>query len=124
MNCGFSILQVKKTIFSNIPQSSLADTVIELVENEVMPNRIGKLIDESSYSRARQGCNEIMSAYQQFFEDYYVWCDDKNNTPDSRNREQLIITIGVVFKNYAKTVLLNFITDRAGVNVKESLLNN
>lgn len=116
--------QVKKTIFSNIPQSSLADTVIELVEKEVMPNRIGKLIDESSYSRARQGCNEIMSAYQQFFEDYYVWCDNKNNTADTKNKEQLIITIGVIFKNYARTVVLNFITDKNGVDVKESLLNN
>lgn len=113
--------QVKKTIFSNIPQSSLADNIIELIEKEVMPGRIGKLIDESSYSAVRSGVGNIMSAYSNFFEDYYVWCDGDNNTPEMREREELVITVGVVFKNIARTCLLQFNVFKTGVDVKVKL---
>lgn len=113
--------QVKKTIFSNIPQSSLADTIIELIEKEVMPYRIGKIIDEGSYAIVRSGVGNIMSAYSQFFEDYYVWCDGENNTPEMREREQLVITVGVVFKNIARTVLLQFKVYPSGTDVEVKL---
>ena len=62
-----------------------------------------------------------MSAYSNFFEDYYVWCDGENNTPEMREREQLVITVGVVFKNIARTVLLQFNVYKSGVNVEEKL---
>lgn len=121
MIVGWRTRQVKKTIFSNIPQSSLADNIIELIEKEVMPGRIGKIIDESSYSVVRSGVGNIMSAYSNFFEDYYVWCDGENNTPEMREREELVITVGVVFKNIARTVLLQFNVYKSGVNVEEKL---
>lgn len=121
MIVGWRTRQVKKTIFSNIPQSSLADTIIELIEKEVMPGRIGKLIDEASYSVVRSGVGNIMSAYSNFFEDYYVWCDGENNTPEMREREELVITVGVVFKNIARTVLLQFNVYPSGTDVEVKL---
>jgi len=121
MIVGWRTRQVKKTIFSNIPQSSLADTIIELIEKEVMPGRIGKIIDEGSYSIVRSGVGNIMSAYSNFFEDYYVWCDSENNTPTTRENEELVLTVGVVFKNYARTVLLNFVTYKSGTDVEIKL---
>ena len=88
---------------------------------EVMPGRIGKLIDEGSYSVVRSGVGNIMSAYSNFFEDYYVWCDGDNNTPEMREKEELVVTVGVSFKNYARTILLTFSSYRNGVDVKEEM---
>lgn len=124
MIVGWRTRQVKKTIFSNIPQSSLADNIIELIEKEVMPSRIGKLIDEASFSVVRSGVSNIMSAYSNFFEDYYVWCDADNNPPETREREELHLTVGVVFKNLARMVILNFVTMKSGTNVEEFLKQN
>ena len=121
MIVGWRTRQVKKTIYSNIPQSSLADTIIELIENQVLPSRIGKLIDEATYSVVRSGCGNIMSTYSNFFEDYYVWCDSENNTPEMREKEQLVVTVGVSFKNYARTILLTFSCYKNGVDVKEEM---
>ena len=121
MIVGWRTRQVKKTIYSNIPQSSLADTIIELIENQVLPSRIGKLIDEATYSVVRSGIGNIMSTYSNFFEDYYVWCDSENNTPEMREKEQLVVTVGVSFKNYARTILLTFSCYKNGVDVKEEM---
>lgn len=121
MIVGWRTRQVKKTVYSNIPQSSLADTVIEEIVDQVLPLRIGKLIDESSYSLVRNGCESILNTYTNFFEDFYVWCDSENNTPEMREKEELVVTVGVVFKNYARTVELTFRSFRAGTNVEETL---
>lgn len=122
MIVGWRTRQVKKTVYSNIPQSSLADTIIELIVNQVLPSRIGKIIDESTYSVVRSGCNQILSAYSQFLEDYYVWCDGDNNTAEMRENEELVVTIGVSFKNYARTILFTFSSYRNGVDVKEEMM--
>ena len=121
MIVGWRTRQVKKTVFSNIPQSSLADNIIELIVNQVLPSRIGKIIDESSYSVVRSGCNQILSTYSQFLEDYYVWCDGDNNTPEMREKEELVVTVGVVFKNFARTILLSFNSYRAGTDVEVTM---
>lgn len=121
MIVGWRTRQVKKTIYSNIPQSSLADTIIQQIENQILPNRIGKIIDESSYSIVRNGINEILSPYSRFLEDSYVWCDATNNPPETRNREELVVTVGVVFKNYARTVLFTFTAYKNGVSVQEEM---
>ena len=89
-----------------------------------MPSRIGKLIDEASFSVVRSGVSNIMSAYSNFFEDYYVWCDADNNPPETREREELHLTVGVVFKNLARMVILNFVTMKSGTNVEEFLKQN
>lgn len=117
MIVGWRTRQVKKTIFSNIPQSSLADTMIEAIEKQILPSRIGKLIDESSYSVVRNGVTSIVSSYSQFLEDYYVWCDSNNNPPETRNKEELHVDVGVVFKNYARMVIFTFQSFRNGVDV-------
>lgn len=122
MIVGWRTRQVKKTVYSNIPQSSLADTIIELIENEILPSRIGKIIDEGSYSVVTMGINSILSSYSQYLEDYYVWCDSSNNTPEMREKEQLVVAVGIVFKNYARTVLLQFMSFRNGVSVQEEMM--
>ena len=121
MIVGWRTRQVKKTVFSNIPQSSLADNLIELIVNQVLPSRIGKVIDESSYSVVRTGCNSILSTYSQFLEDYYVWCDGDNNTAEMREKEELIVSVGVVFKNFARQIIFTFNSFRSGVDVEISM---
>ena len=122
MIVGWRTRQVKKTVLSNIPQSSLQDQLIEQIEKQVLPSRIGKIIDESTYSVVRSGCNNIISGYAQYLEDYYVWCDSENNTPQTRENEQLIVTIGVSYKNFARTILLTFTCYKNGLDVKEEMM--
>lgn len=122
MIVGWRTRQVKKTVYSNIPQSSLADELIDRIVKEVLPPRIGKIIDNSSYSLVTMGCNSILNQYAQYLEDYYVWCDDENNTPETKENEQLVVTVGLVYKNFSRTILLNFVAFRnSNVSVEERL---
>jgi hypothetical protein len=118
MISGWRTRQVKKTDLSNIPISSLVDTLIEAIEKTVLPSRIGKMIDEASYSVVRTGCNSILGTYSNRLEDYYVWCDSKNNTAEMRNQERLVVAVGIVPKKFARTILLNFNVYKSGVDVK------
>lgn len=109
------------SVYSSIGQSSLADTLIELIENNVLPSIIGKLIDETSFSVVRSGCNSILNAYSQYLEDWYVLCDSSNNTAETRNQQKLILSVGVVFKGYAEKIVFNFVSYVNGTNVEEEL---
>lgn len=115
---GWRTRQVKKTDLSNIPISSLVDTLIEQIEKNVLPSRIGKMIDEASYSVVRSGCNSILGTYSNRLEDYYVWCDSENNTAEMRNQERLVVAVGIVPKKFARTILLNFNVYKSGIDVK------
>ena len=115
---GWRTRQVKKTDLSNIPISSLVDTLIEQIEKNVLPSRIGKMIDEASYSVVRSGCNSILGTYANRLEDYYVWCDSENNTAEMRNQERLVVAVGIIPKKFARTILLNFNIYKSGVDVK------
>lgn len=121
MIIGWRTRQVKLSVYSSIGQSSLADTLLELIVRNVLPPRIGKLIDETSYMNVRVGCNAILDAYQKFLEDYFVLCSNVNNTPETRNQQQLMVSVGVVFKGYAERIIFSFCTYRNGVNVEEEL---
>ena len=118
MISGWRTRQVKKTDLSNIPISSLVDTLIEQIEKNVLPSRIGKMIDEASYSVVRSGCNSILGTYSNRLEDYYVWCDSENNTAEMRNQERLVVAVGIVPKKFARTILLNFNIYKSGVDVE------
>lgn len=119
---GWRSRQVARTtVFSYAGQSSLADTIIELIQKNVLPQRIGKLIDDTAYSAVRTGCNQILETYQQWLEDWYVLCDDTNNTGDTKNAQKLMVSVYLVFKGYAKQVVFNFIALKNGVSVQEQL---
>lgn len=115
---GWRTRQVKKTDLSNIPISSLVDTLIEQIEKNVLPSRIGKMIDEASYSVVRSGCNSILGTYSNRLEDYYVWCDSENNTAEMRNQERLVVAVGIVPKKFARQIILQFSIFKSGVDVK------
>ena len=121
MIIGWRTRQVKLSVYSSIGQSSLADTLLELIVRNVLPPRLGKLIDETSYMNVRSGCNAILNTYQKYLEDYFVLCDSSNNTPETRNQQQLMVSCGVVFKGYAEKIIFNFVTYRNGVNVEEEI---
>ena len=121
MIIGWRTRQVKLSVYSSIGQSSLADTLLELIVRNVLPPRLGKLIDETSYMNVRSGCNAILNTYQKYLEDYFVLCDSSNNTPETRNQQQLMVSVGVVFKGYAEKIIFNFVTYRNGVNVEEEI---
>lgn len=114
--------QVKENVYSFIGQSSLADTLIELIEQNVLPYRIGKLIDESSYSEVRNGCDVILKTYANFLEDYIVICSNENNDDETRASQTLVVDVGVIFKGYAQRVHLNFRSFKQGVNIQEEIL--
>ena len=121
MIIGWRTRQVKLSVYSSIGQSSLADTLLELIVRNVLPPRLGKLIDETSYMNVRSGCNAIFNTYQKYLEDYFVLCDSSNNTPETRNQQQLMVSAGVVFKGYSEKIVFNFVTYRNGVNVEEEI---
>lgn len=121
MVVGWKTRQVKLSVYSSIGQSSLADTLLELIVRGVLPPRIGKLIDETSYMNVRSGCNAILNTYQRFLEDYYCLCDSSNNTDETRNQQQLMVSVGIIFKGYAEKIVFSFCTYRNGVNVSEAL---
>lgn len=121
MIVGWKTRSLKKNVYSSIGQSSLADTLIKLIETSILPSRIGKLIDEASYSAVRMGCNEILGTYSEFLEDYYVLCDSSNNTSETRNQQNLIISIGIVFKGFAEKITFSFVSYRNGVTVEEEI---
>lgn len=118
MISGWRTRQVKKTDLSNIPISSLVDTLIEQIEKNVLPSRIGKMIDEASYSVVRSGCNSILGTYSNRLEDYYVWCDSENNTAEMRNQERLVVAVGIIPKKFARQIILQFSIFKSGVDVK------
>lgn len=121
MIVGWRTRQIKKTVYSYIGQSSLADTIIDEIEKTVMPYRVAKLIDSNAYTQVTSGCNTILNNYSEFLEDYFVWCDEKNNPAETRLQQKLNLSVGIVFKGYANEVLLSFVTYKNGVDVKEAL---
>ena len=121
MIVGWKTRSLKKNVYSSIGQSSLADTLIKLIETSVLPSRIGKLIDEASYSAVRMGCNEILNTYSEFLEDYYVLFDSSNNTGETLNAQKLIVSVGVVFRSYSEVVQFSFVSYRNGITVEEEI---
>lgn len=121
MIVGWKTRQIKKTVYSYIAQSSLADTIIDLIEKEVLPQRIAKFIDDVSYIEVTNGCNTILNSYSKFLEDYYVLCSDKNNDDESRANQTLRVTVGVIFKGCAEKVILSFVAMKQGINLKEEI---
>lgn len=113
--------QVKETVFSYIGQSSLADTILNLVEKNVLPYRIAKLIDQTAYQAVRSGIGSICRRYEQWLEDYYVLCDDTNNTGETKNAQKLMISLGIIFKGYASRIYFNVTVYKNGVNIEEEL---
>ena len=113
---------VRKSAYSYISQSSLADTIVDLVERNVLPLRIGKIIDETAFSAVRTGCETILRNYSRFLDDYVVICDSRNNSDDTKADQKLIVAIGVQFAGFAEKIMFTFSSFRQGVNVEEEIL--
>lgn len=109
------------SVLSDIGISSLVDTILELIEKNVLPKRIGKLIDDTAYTDVRSGCNSILSAYANALEDYYVLCDNTNNTAEMRNQETLVVEVAIVPKKYSKKIILSLSLYKSGVDVEEAV---
>ena len=120
---GWKTRQVKETVYSYIGQSSLTDTILELIVKNVLPPRIGKLIDDTTYSAVRSECNTILRTYSQWLEDYYVLCDDTNNTDETKNAQRLQVAVGIIHKGYASQIDFNFSTFKNGINIEEEIKN-
>lgn len=122
MIVGWRTRQVKKTAYSYIAQSSLADTIVDSIEKNVLPNRIAKAIDETAYSAVRTGCNTILRNSSRWLEDFTTICDSRNNNDDTRADQKLYVSVGVVFKGFAEKILFTFSAYRQGVDVEEEIL--
>ena len=118
-----STRQTKFTVLSDIGISSLVDTILELIEKNVLPQRVGKFIDDVAYSNVRSGCNSILDAYAYALEDRFVLCDSTNNTPEMRNNETLVATVGIIPKKYAKKIIFNLTLHKSGVDIEEVVTN-
>lgn len=118
-----STRQTKFTVLSDIGISSLVDTILELIEKNVLPQRVGKFIDDVAYSNVRSGCNSILDAYAYALEDKFVLCDSTNNTPEMRNNETLVATVGIIPKKYAKKIIFNLTLHKSGVDIEEVVTN-
>ena len=113
--------QVRETVLSYIGQSSLLDTIMDLVIRNVLPPRIGKLIDDTAYSEVRLGCDTICRNYSKYLEDWLCLCDDTNNTDETKNSQRLQVALGLIFKGYAARIDFTVSVERNGVDIKEAL---
>ena len=105
--------------YAYIPQSSLADWIVERIESEVLPYQLGKEIDDFHMSVVKTKADQILSSVQLWLEDFYVLCDRSNNTDETRAQQRFILTVGVTFVGYANTIEFTFINSPAGTSVEE-----
>lgn len=111
--------QTRLSDYSYIPQSSLADWIVERVENEVLPYQTGKEIDDYHMTIVKNKTDSILGSVGQWLEDYYTLCDKTNNTAETRAQQKFILTVGVVFVGYTNTIEFTFINSPAGTSVEE-----
>ncbi len=116
---GAKTRNMKKNAYASIGVSSLADTLLSLITSEVLPPRLHKLIDETSYSNVRSGCNSILSTYSTPLEDYLVICDNTNNTPETKAKETLVVQVSVIYKSYANKIHLVLSSSKSGTDLEE-----
>ncbi len=111
--------QTRLSDYSYIPQSSLADWIVQRIETEVLPFQLGKEIDDFHMSVVRGKSEQILASVDPWLEDYYVLCDRSNNTAETRSQQRFILTIGVIFVGYTNTIEFTFINTPAGTSVEE-----
>lgn len=111
--------QVILSDYSYIGQSSLADWIVELIETQVLPLQIGKLIDDFHMGQVKGKSETILGSVSRWLEDYYVLCDRTNNTAETKQQQKFILTIGVKFIASTATIEFNFINTPQGVTVEE-----
>lgn len=118
---GWRTRQVALNVYSGIGQSSLADTLVNNIVQNILPFCIGKLIDDTIYSYVRSNIEALLNDYSEPLEDFFVLCSDENNTADTKNAQKLVVSVGIIFKNYAEKVIFNFVSYKSGTDVEEAL---
>jgi len=113
--------QTRLSDYAYIPQSSLADWIVERVESEVLPYQLGKEIDDFHMSVVKTKTDQILSSVQLWLEDFYTLCDRTNNTDATRAQQKFILTVGVVFVGYTNTIEFTFMNSPAGTSVEETI---
>jgi len=111
--------QTRLSDYAYIPQSSLADWIVDRIETEVLPLQLGKEIDDFHMTVVKNKSEQILQSVSQWLEEFYVLCDRSNNTEATRAQQKFILTIGVVFVGYTNTIEFNFINTPAGTSVEE-----
>ena len=117
---GWKTRQIKNTVYSDIGPCITRNTILYLISKS-LPNRIGKFIDEDSYSKVRNMLNTVMSTYSNAFEDYEYKCDNENNTSVTKQNQELIVQLAVIYKAYAQTITFTLTATDFGTDVSEAL---
>lgn len=111
--------QVKLTVFSYISQSSIIDTILSRIIAEVFPSKIGKVLDGTLFTKTTLGMEQIVRTYAPWLEDWICLCDYSNNTDETRQNQQLMANLGIIFKGNAEKIILNCAVGSIGTNVQE-----
>jgi len=105
--------------YSYIEHSGLADYIISTVVREVLPLQIKKPNDDFHRVTVRSKTEAILQEVEALLEDYAVKCDRENNGSDVLNQKKFVLTVGVQFTPFAKTIDFIFINSRNGVDIQE-----
>ena len=111
--------QVKKTVMSYIAQSFIVDTIMSRVLKEVLPEKIGAMLDEDTYNEVSTQGNSIMRQYSKAVEDYIFLCSTDNNSDTDRANQHMNVDLGMILRGYAETITFNVSLGNNGVDVKE-----
>lgn len=122
---GFTIVgdrTSQSTILSDYSytiHSDLADFIIKNVEEQILPQQIGKPNDELHRTNVRAKAELIMESVDQYLEEYDVKCDLGNNTDDIRAQRKFVLTIGVIFTPNSQKIDFIFVNSRVGTDITQ-----
>lgn len=128
-NLGFVIKSgrtslTKNSDYRSIGHSRLADFIIEIIEKQILPSQIGKLNDNvhrtSIKNRTEQILDPITSAPFNLLREFFVQCDENNNTDDVMSREEFHLLVKIKFTKFSEFIKLFFINTPQNVSVEES----
>lgn len=118
---GGRTTQTLDSDYAYIAQSSLADYIVKAIEDQVLPRQLAKLNDIFHREVVRSKCNTILTSVSAWLNDFYVLCDETNNTPEIFQQQKFVVTVGVQFTPYAQTIEFIFINTPQGVSVEETI---
>lgn len=111
--------QTRLSDYSWIAHSGLADTIVKNIEDQVLPFQVGKLNDTTHQTQVKMQTETIMSNFTDLLNDYYVKCDDENNSDEIKAQRKFVLTVGVQFTPFSEIIEFIFINTAQGTDVEE-----
>lgn len=105
--------------YTYIPHSSLADSIISLIETQVIPPQIGKPNDAIHRQRVWAQTNALMQIVDPYLSEWVVLCSSDNNPDSILTARKFVLTIGVKYTPTSEFIDLIFVNGPQGLSITE-----